>query len=74
MVSIEKAAERLGDQDRKCECGRPPGQCVKGDMDYCDALEDETLICPVTGNPCMPEHDQFCDDYGCARKAGVYKD
>lgn len=21
----------------KCDCGRPPGQCVKGDLEYCDA-------------------------------------
>ena len=24
----------------KCECGRPEGQCVKGDMDYCSADDD----------------------------------
>lgn len=27
-----------------CECGRPPGQCVKGDLDRCpteDELDDE---------------------------------
>lgn len=41
------------------------------------ALEDDDdhgelpLICPVTGAPCTTEQDEFCEDYGCARKAGV---
>jgi hypothetical protein len=34
--------------------------------DYC-----APLICPVTGQPCLTEQDEFCDDYGCARKAGI---
>lgn len=29
------------------------------------------MICPVTGAPCMTEQDEFCEDYGCARKAGI---
>jgi len=29
------------------------------------------LICPVTGSPCTTEQDEFCEDYGCARKAGI---
>lgn len=29
------------------------------------------LICPVTGAPCTTEQDEFCEDYGCARKAGI---
>ena len=29
------------------------------------------LICPVTGQPCLTERDEFCEDYGCARKAGI---
>lgn len=57
---------------RSCECDRPQGQCVKGDMERCSALDDDdTMICPVTGNPCMTEHDQHCEDYGCARSAGI---
>ena len=32
---------------------------------------DEPFICPVTGNPCLTEHDEFCEDYGCARQAGI---
>lgn len=29
------------------------------------------FICPITGQPCMTEQDEFCEDYGCARKAGI---
>lgn len=36
-----------------------------------DDYDEDILICPITGNPCMHEFDQFCDDYGCARKAGI---
>lgn len=59
---------------RKCECGRPPGQCIKGDLDYCDALSDPPFICPITLQPCLTEQDEFCEDYGCARKAGTQVD
>lgn len=24
-----------------CDCGRPAGQCVKGDRDYCDDMDDD---------------------------------
>ena len=42
-------------------------------MDSCDADpgEDLPLICPVTCQPCATEQDEFCEDYGCARKAGI---
>lgn len=56
---------------RKCGCGRPDGQCVKGDMEYCPALDDDVMICPVTLQPCLTEQDEHCEDYGCARKAGI---
>lgn len=36
-----------------------------------DELGPEPIICPVTGTYCMTEHDEFCEDYGCARKAGI---
>lgn len=29
------------------------------------------MICPVTGQPCLTEQNEFCDDYGCARKSGI---
>lgn len=39
-------------------------------QDEIDADMEPTLICPITGQPCLTEQDEFCDDYGCARKAG----
>jgi hypothetical protein len=36
-----------------------------------DLAGADTLICPVTGSPCTTEQDEFCEDYGCARKAGI---
>lgn len=38
------------------------------DDEDCDDLP---FICPVTCQPCMTEEDEFCEDYGCARKAGI---
>jgi len=32
---------------------------------------DPLFICPVTQQPCLTEQDEFCEDYGCARKAGI---
>lgn len=32
--------------------------------------DDNVMICPVTGQPCMTEQDEHCEDYGCARKYG----
>lgn len=29
------------------------------------------MICPITSQPCMTEQDEFCEDYGCVRKAGI---
>jgi hypothetical protein len=50
-----------------CECGRPQGECVKGDREYCDALDDQE--CPNCGGEgvlyeCL---DGFCvdDESGC---------
>jgi len=39
-----------------------------------DEIDDnmgQPLVCPVTGAPCLTEQDEFCDDYGCARRAGI---
>lgn len=39
-----------------------------------DEIDDDAglpFICPVTCQPCMTEQDEFCEDYGCARKAGI---
>lgn len=32
---------------------------------------EQPFICPVTCQPCTTEQDEFCEDYGCARKAGI---
>lgn len=39
-------------------------------QDEIDA-ENPPFICPVTLQPCLTERDEFCEDYGCARKAGI---
>lgn len=39
-----------------------------------DQIDDDIelpLICHVTSQPCMTEQDEFCEDYGCARRAGI---
>lgn len=45
-------------------------------QDEIDADSEPPFICPVSGQPCITEYDEFCEDYGCARKAGidVYRD
>lgn len=40
-------------------------------MDDDESEFDQPFICPVTGQPCMTEQDEFCEDYGCARLAGI---
>ncbi len=40
-------------------------------QDEIDNDGDQPMICPVTSQPCMTEQDEFCEDYGCARKAGI---
>jgi hypothetical protein len=40
-------------------------------QDEIDADSEPPFICPVTGQPCNTEQDEFCEDYGCARKAGI---
>lgn len=36
-----------------------------------DGDDGEGQICPITGTYCT---GQFCDDYGCAKEAGVEDD
>lgn len=47
-------------------------------MDDDDHDESELFhlpfICPVTCQPCVTEQDEFCEDYGCAREAGISVD
>lgn len=40
-------------------------------QDDIDSDMEPPFMCPVTGQPCMTEQDEFCEDYGCARKAGI---
>lgn len=54
------------------ECDAPPPQAANANVPT--PLEEEgelPLICPVTCQPCTTEQDEFCEDYGCARKAGI---
>jgi hypothetical protein len=29
------------------------------------------FVCPITGYPCEGDLSYLCEDYGCARKAGL---
>lgn len=31
----------------------------------------DEFVCPVTGNPCQGEYAHHCEEYGCARRAGL---
>lgn len=56
------------------ECDAPPPKAandVAPTDDDEQTGEDDPFICPVTSQPCMTEEDEFCEDYGCARKAGI---
>lgn len=59
------------------ECDVPPKPMAAANEnspadDYDDRTgEDDAFICPVTCQPCLTEQDEFCEDYGCARKAGI---
>jgi hypothetical protein len=34
--------------------------------------DDKRLLrCPITGYPCQGDLSYLCEDYGCARKAGL---
>lgn len=46
-----------------CECGRPTGKCIKGDMDYCDAWEEQD--CPACGGSGVAEDEFTCMDDTC---------
>lgn len=66
MSDIRAPTLRL-DGVRTCECGRPPGKCVKGDMDYCDA-NDDPGDCPECGGTGIREGECTCmDDTCCCR-------
>lgn len=52
------------------ECEAPPPKAANTN-DEVDAETEPSMICPVTSQPCLTEQDEFCEDYGCARKAGI---
>jgi hypothetical protein len=56
------------------ECDVPP-PALKATNDNAAGLDDDhgelPMVCPVTCQPCTTEQDEFCEDYGCARKAGI---
>jgi hypothetical protein len=43
----------------------------KWSQDEIDNDCEQPFVCPVTCQPCNTEQDEFCEDYGCARKAGI---
>ena len=50
-----------------CECGFPEGQCRKGDMQRCPALDeedddDEVMYCPNCGGSGMLDDVTECDE------------
>lgn len=60
------------------DCDVPPPAQKAANENYPPRDDDEQdglpLICPVTCQPCVTEQDEFCEDYGCARKAGINVD
>lgn len=54
-------------------CDAPPPKPANdhAPMDDDEDHGEPPLVCPVTGSICLTEQDEFCEDYGCARKAGV---
>lgn len=57
------------------ECDAPPKPPATANDNQArievDEDGDQPFICPVTCQPCCTEQDEFCEDYGCARQAGI---
>ena len=59
------------------ECDPPPPKAANQNAPERQWTQDEIdedmqpFVCPVTSQPCLTEQDEFCEDYGCARKAGI---
>lgn len=51
--------------------GGPTNDNKPKDSDEANEDQEPPLICPVSSQPCVTEQDEFCEDYGCARKAGI---
>lgn len=72
VTSLEAAAIGM------TECEPPPPKAANQNAPERQWTRDEIdedmglpFICPVTSQPCMTEQDEFCEDYGCARLAGI---
>lgn len=50
--------------DQNCECRRPMGQCVKGDMDQCpaDDEDDASMECPACGGSTITVEGFDCEE------------
>lgn len=54
----------------KCDCGRPQGECVKGDLNRCPAIDeddDESIGCPS----CAGTGQGFEDGQDCEECDGM---
>ena len=72
LVTNREAAA-LGITDHCDVAPKPPppaNDSLEGTQDEIDG-DAISFICPVTWQPCCTEQDEFCEDYGCARKAGI---
>lgn len=52
-------------------CETPPPKPANDLSDVHDEDEVDQMICPITSQPCTTEQDEFCEDYGCAHRAGI---
>lgn len=53
---------------------KPPAAANENAPDDYDRFSEQPTVCPITCQPCVTEQDEFCEDYGCARKAGINVD
>ena len=64
-----REAAAIGEME--CSVPPPPKAANENAPQDDDDQGELPLICPVTCQPCTTEQDEFCEDYGCARKAGI---
>jgi hypothetical protein len=48
-----------------CECGRPIGKCVKGDLVRCPTEDDDYDCCPACGGSGVIDDECTCMDDTC---------
>jgi hypothetical protein len=54
-----------------CDAPSPKVANENWPQDRIDDDGEPPMVCPVTGQVCLTEQDEFCDDYGCARESGI---